>query len=348
MRGNQQEILFASIDWLCDAFGMPEDAKPKPRKSKALMITIAVIVFIFIVINAILLWPVDYNAPLELHNFNMQIVIKRGASFRDITSELKKSGLIKSSIPLWRLTQKEGTRRQLKPGIYSIESGITLQQLHDKLIKGAPVKITIPPGYRAEQVQKKLEDAKVLHFGGGYIKPDYKSVEGYFWPETYYFVPGDNPERAAVNILTAFNVNTYDLKKEKFPSGLNWEQIITLASMIEKETGLDSEKALISSVYHNRLKKNMVMNCDATVRYGLKKWSEDLTLADLRSDDPYNSYKHKGLPPTPICSPGLASIKAAIHPAQSDFLFYCAKDDKSHVFAKTYKEHQANVEKYLR
>ena len=174
------------------------------------------------------------------------------------------------------------------------------------------------------------------------------SLEGYLFPETYY-LSKLTPEKKIVEKM----VNTFKEKvlksqilKSIKESSLSLHEIITLASLIEKETGLDSERKMISSVFYNRLKKNMRLQTDPTVIYAIEKFDGNIRKRDLKIDSPYNTYRYKGLPPGPISSPGLKSIEAAISPIKSNHLYFVSRQDGSHHFSSNLAEHNQAVKKY--
>jgi UPF0755 protein len=155
-------------------------------------------------------------------------------------------------------------------------------------------------------------------------------------------------------LVRAFNeiaLKMYEEKKHELPVELTLHEVITLASMVEREAQVPEERPTIAMVYYNRLKKNMLLQCDATVQFALGKQKEILTYADLKIDSPYNTYLYKGLPPGPIANPGIKSIKAVLAPENNDYLFYVrndVKNDGSHVFTRTYQEHQDAIRQYQR
>jgi UPF0755 protein len=176
-------------------------------------------------------------------------------------------------------------------------------------------------------------------------------LEGYLYPDTYLVQKGINVEKFVGLMIKKFKKNMSNSMRWR-AKDLNFSirDIISLASLIEKETSLRSERFLISSVFHNRLKINMPLGCDPTIIYALKKdnlYTGKIRWKDLEYDSPYNTRMYKGLPPGPICSPGFASIEAALFPEDSEYFYFVAKDHKSHYFSKTLKEHNWAVKKYI-
>ena len=173
-------------------------------------------------------------------------------------------------------------------------------------------------------------------------------LEGYLFPETYYFPWGSSAREAAAIMVKQYRSMTDSLWPEQIVASLTKEEIIILASIVEAETGDGNERELVSSVYHNRLKKKMKLDADPTVIYGLGGLKRSLWLQDLKKRTPYNTYLNRGLPPTPINSPGLAAIKAALYPAESDYYYFVADNGGKHLFSKTNAEHIRNRQRIKR
>jgi UPF0755 protein len=217
------------------------------------------------------------------------------------------------------------------------------------------VKFTIPEGYNLNQIAEKLNSLGVVSPESiqaalkvesykydfiGQIPDREKKLEGYLFPDTYEIYKDTSAEAIIDKLLGRFNtVFTEEYRNRAKELNMTIDQVITLASIIEREAKLDTERKTISAVFHNRLKKNMMLQSCATVQYLFKEQKEILTYKDLEIESPYNTYKHTGLPPGPIASPGLKSIEAALYPENVDYLYFVANDDGSHVFTKTYSEH---------
>ena len=174
-----------------------------------------------------------------------------------------------------------------------------------------------------------------------------KKLEGYLFPDTYEIYKETSAEAIVDKLLSRFNnIFTKEYKNRAKELNMTIDQVVTLASIIEREAKLDSERKTISAVFHNRLKKKMLLQSCATVQYILKEQKEELTYKDLEIESPYNTYKHIGLPPGPIASPGLKAIEAALYPENTDYLYFFTKDDSSHVFSRTYNEHISAQNKF--
>ena len=172
------------------------------------------------------------------------------------------------------------------------------------------------------------------------------SLEGYLYPDTYRFRRGLSESRLASTMARRFLAEWEKLKPLAAKNGFDRNRAVTLASIIEKEVMKGSERPLVSAVYHNRLKKGMRLQADPTVIYGIKDFNGNLTKDDLKTDTAYNTYTRIGLPPGPICSPGAASLAAALSPAKVGYLYFVAKGDGTHRFSTTYREHSRAVRKY--
>jgi UPF0755 protein len=218
--------------------------------------------------------------------------------------------------------------------------------------------VTFPEGFTARQIGARLASRQLanaadfdryaartrLHVNGT-LTP---SLEGYLFPSTYLIPVGAGPERIA-RIMTDefFRRLPANAASKARALGLDVPQVITIASLIEREAQADDERPLMAGVYYNRLHAGMPLEVDATIEYVFPEHHTVITRRDLEIDSPYNTYRHTGLPPTPIANPGQASIDAAFAPVHSQYLFYVYKGNGHHAFAKTLEEHNANVERYL-
>jgi UPF0755 protein len=173
------------------------------------------------------------------------------------------------------------------------------------------------------------------------------TFEGYLFPDTYYFPKNVRRDQIIQTMVDRFrSVFNREWQARSKALGYSVHEIVTLASIIEKETGEGSERPVISSVFHNRLRRRMRLEADPTVIYGINNFNGDITRKDLETPTPYNTYKIEGLPPGPIASPGFASLSAALYPADTAYIFFVAKGDRTHHFSTTYKEHNRAVRKY--
>ena len=262
-----------------------------------------------------------------------------------------------------------GWEGRLEPGSYSFEPGLTTYEILRRIHSGvtSPLRVVIPEGLRVEQVMERLDQANVIGRAEfrlalqaaetvaagtlAALRPTGASLEGYLFPSAYSFPLDLTANEALRLMLQRFDESiSPQLLEEINVSGRTLHEILTIASIIEREVVEDSERALVSAVIWNRLAAGMPLQMDPTVQYAvgseLDWWKRELTREDLAVESAYNTYVISGLPPTPIASPGLASIEAAANPANVPYLYFVARGDGSHAFAVTYEEHQANVERY--
>jgi UPF0755 protein len=237
---------------------------------------------------------------------------------------------------------------QLKYGEYNFSPSMNMLQILDKLLKGEVIayKITIPEGYTCTQIAELLDKKEIAEKETflKLVKDSEKSWEGYLFPDTY-----EVPKKYGAENMVKVMLSNYSqiAIKDKFTEkaekiGFSLDEIIILASIIEKEAKFSEEKNKVSSVFHNRLEKGMKLQSCATIQYILEKPKERLDENDLKIDSPYNTYLYKGLPPGPICNPGLDSILAALEPEEEDYLYFVLGENGKHIFSKTYQDHLRN------
>jgi UPF0755 protein len=298
--------------------------------------------------------------PLQRLKASEIVEIPFGTTVQEAAETLHKKGWI-SSIPafisLVRATASEGP---LQAGEYRLSGNLSPWQILGLLRKGSVIlhRVTVPEGLRGTEVAEittgKLSLSKdrfvALLTDEEWIRSlglNVPSLEGYLLPETYSF-PKNVTEKIVIRKMVEEMLSFFDEdnKKRIESSNMNLHQILTLASIIEKEIGMESEAPLVSSVYHNRLKKKMRLQSDPTVIYGIKDFDGDLRRRDLKQDTPYNTYLRYGLPPTPIANPGRVSILAALYPEETDYLYFVSRNDRTHAFSLTLAEHNRAVNRY--
>jgi len=292
-----------------------------------------------------------------------RVEVRRGQRTSTILQQLQKAGVLRDEwIPLVYMKVFRA-RDSVKAGVYEFDKAMSPVAVIDKLVLGDVVlkSITIREGldrfaiaklFAAERLGteaewKKITDEPDLVHD---IAPEATSLEGYLFPDTYKFDPG-TPATTIVKAMVANFRKHWGDEIAFISSGLNVQETVTLASIVETEAQLPRERPVVASVYLNRIRKHMLLGADPTVIYALKlanRWDGNIRKADLQIDSPYNTYRRPGLPPGPIANPGLASLRAAAAPATTPFYYFVAKNDGSHVFATTIQEHNANVEKYQR
>jgi UPF0755 protein len=288
--------------------------------------------------------------PMDTVDSTEKIVhIPYGFNSSQIRQLLEEEGIIRPYNFIFQLMTKfMYIDEKLQSGEYVFRSSQNLVQIIDQLVKGKVVlyRMTIPEGYQAKQIALLLEEKEIAVFDDflQLIQVDNEYQEGYLFPDTYEF-----PKNfGADNVLKLMKKNFEEIVSEhvspeqEFPLGLNFHEVIILASIIEKEAQGEEDKPKIASVFYNRLAEGMRLQSCATIQYLLEKPQERLTQLDLEIESPFNTYIYPGLPPAPICNPGLDSILAAVNPAEEDYLYFVLGKDGKHVFTRTYQEHLEN------
>ncbi len=298
---------------------------------------------ILVVAGAFVVRQVNIQGPLET---SISLDIEKGSSSQKVADLLADNGIIRYKL-IFRLFMKyKQAEGHLKAGEYLFEKGISMAEVLDKLLQGDVIyhKVTIPEGYTVGQAMYLL--SKVEYLSGEY---DIEPSEGSFLPETYTFPKGESRTsilRKATEAMQQKLDEIWNGRADELPYKSK-QDLLIMASIIEKETSLNDERTKVASVFINRLRKGMLLQTDPTVIYALTDGKEELNRAltrkDLQIDNPYNTYKYVGLPPTPICNPGEASLWAAAHPDDTDYLYFVANGSGGHNFAKTLVEHNRNV-----
>ncbi|UCD64619.1 MAG: endolytic transglycosylase MltG [Candidatus Zixiibacteriota bacterium] len=314
-------------------------------RTKFVLKLVAVVVVAVVVYGAYL-----YYRTVDLGDRVATIVIKPGDTLTGIARRLLDEGVVQSRLMLVYPGRLMNIDTKLVPGRYDFTGKNSCRSVLARL-KAADfvrIKVTVPEGATLWKVASIMADKLQLDSAGflGLCQDltfldslDLPTLEGYLFPETYFFPWGISDTAVVAGMLQMYHSQTDSIWPEVMPDGFGRHDIIKLASIIEAETGQIDERTLVSSVYHNRLRRNMRLDADPTVIYGLGGLDRPLYRKDLTRDTPYNTYLHRGLPPTPINSPGLASIVAALQPEETEFLYFVAGDSGRHVFSKTNAEH---------
>jgi UPF0755 protein len=287
-----------------------------------------------------------------------------GKSGTEVAHDLKSAGVIKDEFAFRMLLRFHPKGKDLRAGMFRLEPSEDSLQVFERLLHSEPLtrQATFPEGLIIPQVAERLKKSEILadtkpftdlcmkhgkEFGDWLPE----NLEGYLLPDTYTF-PYQNTEKTVIERMVGQFKDTvfpiWEKKKDTAPFK-SIHEIVVLASLVEREAQVDSERGLIAGVYVNRVRKEMKLECDATVQYALGKTKAVLLFSDLKIDSPYNTYMYPGLPPGPIANPGRKSLEAAISPTPSEYLYYVRNDiknDGSHVFGKTYNDHINNCNKY--
>lgn len=318
--------------------GLPQ--KPSKKWVAGLRIVLALCAIFFLAFLFLISSPPDFPA-------NKIITIDKGVTLKEVAANFKNEKLIRSATLFDFLIRYIGYEKEIKAGKYMFSKPLSVVGLMRRLINGdygiSSVKITIPEG-------STIKDINRIFQNNGF--EDFKinqGPEGYLFPDTYFFSIGVTPEEAIAKMTENLkNKISPDLEKAIQDSGRNFHQILTMASLLEKEAAKSEDRRLISGILWKRLDKKMPLQVDAAFSYFLDKNTFQLTTEDLKTDSPYNTYIHRGLPPTPICNPGLDAIQAAIFPEKSLYWYYLSDKEGNVYCSKTFEEHVAKKQKYLK
>jgi len=288
------------------------------------------------------------------------VTVHPGQGFRVTAKSLNKAGIIDYSIKFRLFAYIKGYDKRIKAGEYLFTSAMTPAEILDMMAKGKVFqhKVTVPEGYNLRQIASLIagaglgteEDFLKAASDPFFIRKkgfNAPTFEGYLFPNTYFFPRNIRATQIISAMVRQFDtVFTPEWKTRAEALGLSVHETVTLASIIEKETGNPSERPLIASVFHNRLKKGMRLESDPTVIYGIENFDGNLTRKHLRTSTAYNTYRIKGLPPGPIANPGKESLEAVLYPADTRYLFFVSRKDKTHEFSASLQEHKQAVRKY--
>jgi UPF0755 protein len=319
--------------------------------------------FVLLVIVIVAAW-LAYSLLVPVRAKTEYVLLKPGWTTKHIAQELKNAGAIRSS-SAFLLYHYVVRPKSLKAGEYEFNREYTARQVHDRLVRGDIFKhtVVIPEGFNMFDIAAAIEDAK-LGSGDEFLKlaqssvslvsdidPQAKSLEGYLFPDTYQFTRTQTMTDIIAAMVKRFKQEAKGIGLLATPDPEQVHRIVTMASIVEKETGANEERPIVASVYYNRLADRMGFQADPSVIYAAMlagRWSGVIHQSDLQFDSPYNTYKHAGLPPGPICNPGRASLEAAMHPANTDYLYFVSDNNGHHRFARSLEEHSRNVAAYRR
>ena len=311
-----------------------------------LIFSVSIIIATFLV--TVFYWPQNNM------NKEIKITINHGESLMVISKKLQKKGVITNENIFEMATKIRGLDTSIPVGTFLMQNVKVNHDIINHLVFGNPErkKVTLLEGWNIKQTSNHL--SKEMGFDYNTIVEiinntsfinslgiKSQSLEGYLYPDTYYFFEGENVNSVIKRLVKEYKYFWTDSNITKASSiSLTQHQILTLASIIEGEAIYDSERPIISAVYHNRLKRGMKLQADPTVQYIIKDGPRRLLIKDLRIKSPYNTYLYEGLPPGPINSPGFKSLSAALYPDKNDYLYFVAKGDGYHTFSKNEKEHE--------
>ena len=289
-----------------------------------------------------------------------EIRIEQGDSLATVVRKLRERQLIANGFMFSLWARLNGVEKKVHQGLYRFDAPAPPREILDRLVTGRGVFqiVTIPEGLTVREIAELLDKMQIADkdkFIAEAGDPNFlatlglneSGLEGYLFPSTYHFTPS-TPEKDIIVAMTEQfrKVSLPLLNQRDGASALTAHEILTLASIIEKETGIESERPVISAVFRNRLKRQMPLQSDPTVIYGIKDFNGNLTRKNLQDPTPYNTYRITALPPGPICNPGLSSIRAALRPAQVPYLYFVSKNDGTHSFSETIEAHNQAVKLY--
>lgn len=336
-------------------------------KSRTLgRITFAVIILLVLGVVAVaggLYWSL--TRPQGASSRPIRFQVASGDTVTSIATRLHNEGLIGNTLLFHLDARLQGLGGNLKAGIYTLRPQMSIQGMVGALqhYTSPTIRITIREGLRKEQIAAILQrhgisgkqflqavDHPTFYYPVMRGKPKGVGLEGYLFPNTYYVAPHFSGKLfARLMVRTLSQDFTPGMRQQAVRGGLGIYGVLKLASIVEREARMSSERPLIASVYANRLRIGMILNADPTVQYAVGRpgdWWPQLTSGQEDAASPYNTYTHGGLPPTPICNPGLSSIKAALAPAKTNYLYFVAKGNGYHAFAQTLAQQNANIAKY--
>jgi len=295
----------------------------------------------------------------------VEVEIKEGMNLTQISDLLEEKGVIDNALLFKLYVEGKGLEKKLLPGTYVLKTLSEYDEVLKSITSGPEIitfKLVIPEGFTMKQIEERIKSElpfidenelsksfDVANYNYDFLKVNQEyvsSLEGFLFPKTYEVLQDYTAKNIIEMFLYQYQFETSSLDYSKMlKEGKSQYDILKIASMVEREAYIPEERTLISAVIHNRLNLNMPLGIDATLSYFLDKWDEPLTESDLKTDSPYNTRIYAGLPPTPICNPGIESIKAALEPADVDYLYYVVTDPISHKhsFASTLEEHNKNV-----
>jgi UPF0755 protein len=328
--------------------------------SRTRNLTLIIFTLIGLPLLCVGLWLQNFITSSVLPSQPQSIEIKQGSSFARIAGQLQTAGVVSDARRFTLLARWRKATGQIHAGDYLFETSATPDEVLARLVAGdiRKFQVTIPEGFNLQEIAARLEKAGIGSAGEflalstdssflNELEIEATSLEGYLFPETYSYTSSTTPEQLLRAMVQQLDVQiTVELLKSAKQLGLDRHQLLTLASIVQKEAGNDMEMPLISSVFHNRLQRGIPLQADPTVIYGVADFDGNLTRKHLKTPTPYNTYRMRGLPLGPISSPGGFALYATANPAASKDLYFVARGDGTHEFNATLKEHNRAVRRY--
>lgn len=326
---------------------------------KSLLATLGIVVVSLLLFFAFTAAHIFVAAP-RMSQEETEVRVEAGDSLATVARKLRERRIILNEklFSLWARLQ--GVEKRIHRGLYRFDASMPAHEVLERLLLGKGIfqSVTIPEGLTIKEIAAlldKMQIAESEEFLVAAADPQLRSelgladkgVEGYLFPDTYHFIPATRPRDIILTMASQFRKFSHPLLEQTDTKlRMTPHEILTLASIIEKETGIEAERPLVSAVFHNRLRQQMPLQSDPTVIYGLTAFNGNLTRKDLQSPSPYNTYRIAGLPPGPICNPGLSSIKAALSPADVPYLYFVSRNDGTHQFSENLTTHNHAVKIY--
>lgn len=332
---------------------------------KFFLIISTLVIFVVISLSGFFYWWNTNSQPPSLSSETVRFVIPKGLSAMQTANKLYQSGIIKSPIAFKIYVQFTDKSRQIKPGEYNLPVNLKLTSVIEKILKGPDeIWIIVPEGLRREEIAKKIISQLSVeddNFFYEQFMTASSGMEGYLFPDTYLFPPDIDAANIVLKMNSTFKEKYQELLEQtQSPLNKTQNELVTMASIIERETKSIDERSIVAGILWKRLDTDgWLLQADATVQYAivnsqlktnsmkLENYWPILTKEDLEIDSPFNSYKYKEIPPSPISNPGIDSIKAALFPSNSDYWFYIHDSDGVIHYAKTLSQHNQNIAKYL-
>ncbi len=312
-------------------------------------IVIVSILIVFVVVIGVGWWSNGLSPVNPSQKTQKIFVVQKGSGIKQIAKDLKKEGLIRDHIVFYLLVKNLKLDQKIQAGTFRLSPSQSAEAIAKNLTVGIlDIWVTIPEGKRAEEIADILKESIPTYEASW--RETLRENEGYLFPDTYLI-----PKDANITMIISLLTNTFNQRYTSVENKTNLSQadLVTLASLIEREAKYDVDRAMISSVLHNRLDLGMKLDIDATVQYALGYdytektwWRKNITFADLQIASPYNTYRNAGLPPTPIANPGIKALAAAGNPANTQYLFYFTDKSGTNRYSRTNEEHNAQINKY--
>ena len=307
-------------------------------------------------------WLSQSLEPLADEAEPVLFTVAPGETLRGIATRLQREGLVRDVEATILLARYRELGQKLSAGEFWVAADQSPEEILGVLVKGKPAThpVSIPEGLTAREIGAIIADAGLVDraaFDAAVSDPELLAkfdipaddLEGYLFPETYRLPKGQSGKQVVTLLLEQFDRAWQQVAARAEARGLTKHEVVILASIVEKETGAAQERPLIASVFANRIERNMRLESDPTIIYGIAEFDGNLRRSHLRdASNPYNTYQHAGLTPGPISNPGLASLEAVVEPADTDYLFFVSRNDGTHIFSTNYRDHARAVDHYQR